>query len=310
MSKEISGTSIELKELMKLLSEALTGSKRKEIRIKEPDIYDGARDASIIDSWTKSIERYAEFHGLDDNQAGLLAITLLRGRADAWYRSVESSEENVPVSWLFLKRELIGFFRPDNSVRIARDKLATLVQTGSLAEYINDFLNIKLEIPNMTEEEAVDKFTRSLRSHNLRTYIRQNDPTLLKNAIHIALSFDSARQDTFSGVLNTINRQREVIADDPMDLDTIESSDRRSNAGFRGGFRSTGGFDGPGGSGGSRGGRNYGDFRGGGGGSKSKIICHFCGKAGHILRLCKNRQAAIKKLVDDPARKRQGFHFT
>ncbi|CEP10247.1 hypothetical protein, partial, partial [Parasitella parasitica] len=129
----------DLNQLVNLLTQALrnnnTESSTPSLRIKEPDTYDGSRSAAVIDSWIQAVERYANFHSLNDSRTGLLAITLLRGRADAWYRSLEHDVKD-PLGWLELKRELIDFFRPDNATRLARDKMAALVQVGDLTDYI------------------------------------------------------------------------------------------------------------------------------------------------------------------------------
>lgn len=290
----------DLAQLVNLLTEAIKknnneSANSKLVRIKEPDTYDGSRSATIIDSWTQSINRYANFHSLDDSRTGLLAITLLRGRADAWYRSLEHDVQES-MGWLELKRELIAFFRPDNAIRLARDKLAALTQTGDLTDYINSFMNIKLEIPTMTEEEAVDKFTRGLRDKDTRAYVRQYDVETLKMAIHSAMSYDTAHNEDI--VIKPIRNATLVDSHfDPMELDAIDGGRRR------------GGYN----NGGTRGGRGY----SGSNTSSGDNTCYFCGKKGHLQRMCRSRNAAIKRLVDEPQAKnrrtytsdnKQGFH--
>lgn len=290
-------SSSDLTQLVNLLTEALNLNNQNNntysVRIKEPDTYDGSRSAATIDSWIQTVERYANFHNLDDNRTGLLAITLLRGRADAWYRSMDRNIQD-PMGWLELKRELIDFFRPENTTRLARDKLAALVQVGDLTDYINTFMNIKLEIPNMTEEEAVDKFTRGLRDKDTRAYVRQYDPTTLKSAIHTAMSYDTAHFENVSRPFHN-NIPLDNNQFEPMELDALEGGRRRNNynAGGRGGRGSSGsvGSSGPVGSSGF--------------GYSMDITCYFCGKKGHVQRVCRSRNAAIKRLVDDPQAKQR-----
>lgn len=149
----------EMAELIKKFTTAMIDS--KQTRIKEPSFYDGTRDALLIDGWIRSVERYTTFNSWTPERSCLFATTLLRDRADAWFRTIELTDE-APTTWLEFKRLLIEFFRPDNSVRIARDKLAVLTQTNDVVTYINQFMDIKLAIPGMTDEEACDKFVRGL----------------------------------------------------------------------------------------------------------------------------------------------------
>ncbi|OBZ67531.1 hypothetical protein A0J61_11908, partial [Choanephora cucurbitarum] len=133
----------------------------KQGKVKEPNTYGGARDALMIDGWIRALERYSTFYEWSTERTCLFATTLLRERADAWFRTLEAINE-APTTWLEFKQLLIDFFRPDNANRIARDKLAKLKQTGNLVDYINTFMDIKLAIPIMTDEEATDKFVRGL----------------------------------------------------------------------------------------------------------------------------------------------------
>ena len=131
------------------------------IRMSEPVPYNGARDALVVDGWVRSVERFAAFHEWDDAKTCRFAVTLFRDRADAWYRTMEATDK-LDTSWLELKRDLIAFFRPDNSIKIARDKLCNLKQTSDIVSYINEFMDLKLALPGMNEEEATDKFIRGL----------------------------------------------------------------------------------------------------------------------------------------------------
>ncbi|KAI8331411.1 hypothetical protein BD560DRAFT_341537, partial [Blakeslea trispora] len=51
---------------------------------------------------------YTDFHGWGPEKSCLFATTLLRDRADAWYRTLEVSND-TPSTWLEFKRLLIDF---------------------------------------------------------------------------------------------------------------------------------------------------------------------------------------------------------
>ena len=279
------GNKDNMAELIKQFTTVL--AENKQVRIKEPNTYDGTRDALLIDGWIRSVERYTEFYGWSTEKSCLFATTLLRDRADAWYRTLEVAND-TPTSWLEFKRLLIDFFRPDNSVRIARDKLAALKQTSNLVDYINAFMDIKLAIPGMTDEEACDKFVRGLAMKSMRAHIRQYEADTLKDAVRAALSFDSAQQE--EDFVRTPNLVKAKTVDDPMDLDALDSRrGRYPNGGYnRGGFGGSRGTSGP---------RRFNSGNNNG-------ECYFCGKEGHLKRNCRQRLNEIRKLDEQHAKKR------
>ncbi|KAG2193616.1 hypothetical protein INT47_007239 [Mucor saturninus] len=212
-----SGNQHEYAELIKHFTTLLADNKNA--KVKEPSTYDGTRDAIIIDSWVRSVERYIAFFNWSQEKSYLFASTLIRDRADAWFRTIEL-EENAPTTWLELKRLIIEFFRLDNANRLARDRLASLHQTGDLVMYINEFMDIKLAIPKITDDEACDKFYEA---------------ETIKDAIYAALSYDSAQQEHGSYPVNpTTTPVRRTVVDDPMDLDAIDSrfNNRYNNRSF------------------------------------------------------------------------------
>lgn len=260
-----------------------------------------------------SVERYVNFQGWDSQRSYLFGTTLLRDRADAWFRTIELTDE-APTTWLELKRLITEFFRPDNSVRIARDRLAVLRQTGDLVTYINNFMDIKLAIPGMTDEEGCDKFIRGLTSKQMRSHIRQYEANTLKEAIHAALAFDSAQHEDDSFVtLN--NRPKQRVVDDPMDLDAIDDRNyQRSNSRYTNNYPrnqnySSGYSRNQGPSAGYTRERNYRSnnySRNNSGGTTAS--CYYCHKTGHLKRNCRTRLSDIKKL--DEKHYKQDFHST
>lgn len=292
----------EYADLIKHFSTLLAENKN-ETKVKEPSTYDGTRDALLIDGWIRSVERYINFYGWTPEKSYLFAATLLRDRADAWFRTIELTE-GAPTTWLELKRLLIEFFRPENAARIARDKFAVLKQSGDLVTYINEFMDIKLAIPTMTDEEAYDKFIRGLVSRPMRAHIRQYEAETLKEAIHAALSYDSAQREEDFYVRPSATARR-VVADDPMDLDAIDhrrynnnrqynNNYSRSNNNFNNSYRNNSnnnnnGFN-----------RGYNNNN-----SSGSYTCHYCKKPGHIKRNCRSRIADIKKL--DEQHSKQDF---
>ncbi|KAG1035049.1 hypothetical protein G6F43_013303 [Rhizopus delemar] len=80
----------------------------------------------------------------------------------------------------------------------ARDRLASIKQTTSVSEYAGVFQDILLDLPQVSDDEALDRFVR-------------------EEANRFAIAYDSAKQT--GSVLPT--RQRDSFADDPMDLSVL-----------------------------------------------------------------------------------------
>ncbi len=308
---------VEAPTTLEVLAKLLDKQSDYRIRMSEPLPYDGTRDALMIDGWVRSVERFSDFHEWDDTKTCRFAITLLRGRADAWCRTLEAGDE-FPTSWLELKRLLIAFFRPDNSTRIARDKLVSLKQTTDLVGYINQFMDIKLALPNMNEEEATDRFVRGLSNRRMRAFIRQNCEESLQEVIRTALSFDSADRDSYYEPQPSRRQQKYI--DDPMDIDALD--DYNDDVYAMGNYRNRRTFD--------RRYNNYNNYNNdrrynnnhynnnnfnrnsntrNTNNNQSNVTCFYCDKRGHIKALCPVRRADIKALDNNKQRQSRNKDF-
>jgi hypothetical protein len=132
----------------------------------------------------------------------------------------------VPESWASFKAALIKEFRPTHALKIARDSLATLQQTSTVEEYVDNFQNLALEIPDMSAAEALDRFERGLRPEAFE-HVRDMAPQNLASAFRIALDFESRRKATQAIVgVPTPTTQFPTagpsMGGDHMDLDAVQ----------------------------------------------------------------------------------------
>ena len=88
------------------------------------------------------------------------------------------------------QNELINMFKPVNSKKIARDKLAMLKQTNSVAKYNFDFTQLCLEINDISESEKLDKYVRGLKDR-IRVEVELAEPTTLPQAMSKAQRIDN-----------------------------------------------------------------------------------------------------------------------
>ena len=66
------------------------------------------------------------------------------------------------MAWGTLKLELRSHFRPTVYHQRARDELANMRQMGKVAGYIDAFECVSAKISNISDEEMLDCFIRSL----------------------------------------------------------------------------------------------------------------------------------------------------
>lgn len=223
---------------------ANTSTASSSTRLKLPDSYDGTRDAVMIDRWIGAVERHKRFHDWDETRTMQFASTLLSGDADTWYRATEINTDEAPKSWLEFKRLLIEAFKPPNAKTLARERLRTCVQTSTIQQYVNEFQNVKLSLPDITEDEACDRFVSGLVDDQLVAQIHDvdEDELTLRMAFNMALSYEAARRPRVLAptpmalaspryhpvmqhqVPNRITSSlTPAMVDDPMDLDSMQS---------------------------------------------------------------------------------------
>lgn len=265
--------------LIKAFTEAVKPSAATP-RTTEPPTYDGARDAMVIDSWIRSVNRYARFHDWVEERKLSYAVTLLRGRAEAWYRSLEIGEEE-PENWETFEEGLVGFFKPENYERIARDKLASYRQTTSVTNYVNGFMDVISAVPSANQAERCDRFIRGLSNKFCRAHVRQNDNGTLKMAIHSALSFEASHNEGMpyfqrmnSNTQTNRSSSHSQQKYDPMDLDAMDSRSKTNQS------------------------------------RPNNRSCFYCGKPGHLRNNCRKRKEDFRRLDNDNMKKHgDSSHF-
>jgi hypothetical protein len=192
----------------------LTQNANGALNIAKPGTYEGERQTATIDGWIRSLERYFECNRADDTKKILFASSLLRGPADIWWRSMEKLEDDKKITtWATFKSKLEERFKHKNAHREARNRLANLKQTTTVQTYIDQFHMIHLELPDITEDELLDRFIRGLKPA-VQTHVLGQDPLWLSQAEHQALVFENAHS------VQAINNPQ------PMDLDVIRQQQR------------------------------------------------------------------------------------
>src|SRR3954469_23916777 len=199
------------------------------IRIKQPETYDGRKGS--VDLWIFQMQQYLLATGIkNDEQAVYLATNLLRGDAATWWRHhfkrITNDGDALP-NWKQFEGLLSRKFKPVNTTKVARDTLARLRQTSSVKAYNAAFTSTILEIPNISEEEMVDRYVRGLKE-KVRVEVELREPTDLEEAMRITDRFDTIAfaytpRTSFYLTKQPEPRQTFVkpLGPAPMEIDTI-----------------------------------------------------------------------------------------
>ena len=187
-----------------------------------PESFDGKRDALTVNTWIYQLQVYFNLIEVSDNTVELsdevkinLASSLMKGNAASWwYMKVHSG--NIPQDWTSFKQDLRHEFVPQDQVRRSRDRLRQLQQKGSVSTYLNLFRNIVIGIPNISEDEKLDKFCAGLKTE-IRLEVLKAGPSNMDDASRIALNVDSAMYGT-----GMFSPSRNHSGPTPMDIGNVE----------------------------------------------------------------------------------------
>jgi hypothetical protein len=174
-----------------------------------------------IDNWLYEVESYFVALNVGDSEtesASKVAFVKaqMRGTAKAWLKFLDDTqaEESQINIWPEFKILLNRRFQPVAAHLLARAQLRQLVQIGSVSDYIQRFLSIINQIPNMHDDERLDRFLNGLKpfikremgtaAYNLKTF---NDAVDFAQKAEICVSSASEFSRTAIGNRTVSNQQ-------------------------------------------------------------------------------------------------------
>ena len=126
------------------------------LRLNKPYTYSGERDSVGVRAWIYQVEKYLELIeiggavGLNDATKIKYAASFFSEASELWWYSI--FEANFVVrTWQNFKTFLIAELVPLNFRCEAPNKLKVLRQQASVEEYVTDFRNTALPIPNIAD---------------------------------------------------------------------------------------------------------------------------------------------------------------
>ena len=151
----------ELNETKAHLHQAAASSSKPLAKVKKPESFNGT--GSVL-SWTAHMANYLRLSS--DSEAFQIAVSYLEGNAHEWWLVFKDSAEGQSIrAWHTLRNALIQRFDTLNKRKVARDRLAVQKQTSNAASFNEEFQKIILNIPDISSEEQVDRYTRGLKSY-------------------------------------------------------------------------------------------------------------------------------------------------
>jgi hypothetical protein len=154
--------------------------------------FGGAKDDDV-ERFLFQAEDYFDMLEVVDPQMRIRIVgQAFKGAAADWYRSVRSPDtapEEQVRDWETLKSSLRAFFRPTDPVKLARDKLHDLRQSGSVRDYTARFRQLCTTIGSMSEDEKLHRYVHGLKQVTQRE-VDIREPTTFAEAVKLAERVD------------------------------------------------------------------------------------------------------------------------
>ena len=208
------------------------------LKLPQPKPFNGSSTVGTVENFLFDCERYFQGMHIPADAQVLYATGLLEGGAKTWWRFICQRLERTPehellMDWSYFHDELIARFRAVNATRHARDKMASLRQEGSVRTYAHKFQELSMQIPNVHDEELLDRFVRGLKPRT-RMEVTMREPSTFDEAVKLADRMDSLFTPGFGldrqpkGRFNSTNpipilpRPANPVADPvPMEIDAL-----------------------------------------------------------------------------------------
>lgn len=146
--------------------------------VPKPRTFGGSRNAKEVDNFLWMLEQYFAAANIRDDEAKVrCAPTYLDDTAMLWWRrKCRDIERGIcrMETWQDFRTEVKKQFYPENVEYEARGRLRRLTHTRSIKEYVTEFQEIILEIPEITDREALFTFEDGLKGWARQELQRRN----------------------------------------------------------------------------------------------------------------------------------------
>lgn len=147
-----------------------------------------------IDTWIRRLVKQFEFYGVavfpSEDSRIRYAVMHFEGGAMDWWDKILQSDKDKIVTWELFVEALHSRFRPMQASHVARLRLATLKQTGSVSAYVNIFQRELTPISDMGTADQIFFFRQGLKSY-IAQRVLEKMPKTLHEAMDIAILADA-----------------------------------------------------------------------------------------------------------------------
>ena len=141
------------------------------------------------DTWLFMCRQYFEACNMPPERRVVFASSFLRDHAATWWRiqveATDAGRRTAIASWEEFSAELTAHFQRPDLVKSVRDQLANLKQQRSVHEYTAKMRELSVQVPDMSEEELLDRYVRGLKD-SIRREVELRFPFTLDVAIKYA----------------------------------------------------------------------------------------------------------------------------
>ena len=240
------------------------------VQARTPPAYFGEEIKLPIRRWVRTMNQYFNVTRTEQALRVELAANFLAGAAQAWFEV--NRAELALMSWENFCETICAHFAPIDSHEAARQKLWQTRQSRSVSEYIRDFMEVILDIPEISESEKLDRFVHNLRD-SVRRHVALKRPATFAEACREAELYDRME----SSMRRNENSQSRT---------SWASRDRRFNRPQAQRPAQAGSGPAPM----EIGQRQKDSPRNTGENNRSGVICYFCREPGHTVRRCPKAQ--------------------
>jgi hypothetical protein len=159
--------------------------------LSKPDVFRG-NAGDDLDAWLAQIINYIRLTGIPLNMAAQFASTYLKDAAWTWFSSLTAEQSLAIVDLDSFVSAITKRFKPLDNQHLARIKLQSLVQSGSVAKYNELFNSLMQQLPKMDVEDRKFQYMDKLKD-NIQTALAATvQPDHSLHAIQLmALKLDS-----------------------------------------------------------------------------------------------------------------------
>jgi hypothetical protein len=274
--------------------------------VKPPEFHGDKDDTWDLDTWEFQVKEFLALYGNLTPEAQIrVAGGFLRGNAATWFRDLRqkpTAEQPKDLDAFFACLKAV--FQPIGTAKQARERLHTarMRDRESVAAYTTYMKRLFLAVPNMSEEDRLDKYVHGLTTR-LRTEVMVRDPQTVEEAARFAANFEAAlrlahgsngyRSNSYGYDHGSTSHARaQASGPTPMEVDALSKSDNRT----------------------SRGASSRGSSRPPSRPNNRDMVCYWCRKPGHLARNCRERiqflieQRQATKPMRDPKNERSRAH--